>query len=81
MGGSFSAKKSTKRPATFFSGQQKKVVREKIVASQSSTGLVELVVDMDSALFRLDVLLRVSGVDRHGSDVSPTLLSPSSSPL
>ena len=73
----FSAKSGTPlsfRSPFFFLGKK--------AAGQILTGLVVLVVDMDSARFHINVLLRVSGVDRGGYDVSLTLLLlPSLRPL
>jgi len=60
VGSSFFRRKGQqKAPCPFFFWSKKKVVEEKTAASQILTGLVVLVVDIDSALFRLDVLLRV----------------------
>ena len=73
-------------PVQFFFSEKERLVEissleKKRGPGQISTGLVVLVVDMDSALFCIVVLLRVSGVKRGGWDMSPTLSLTSSSPL
>ena len=73
-------------PVQFFFSEKERLVEissleKKRGPGQISTGLVVLVVDMDSALFCIVVLLGVSGVKRGGWDMSPTLSLTSSSPL